>query len=287
MASFDYFRPATVGEALSLLREHEGSAPVAGATDVWVNLRSKKLQPKALVSLRAIPELTSWSHEGSALVLGAAVPHGVVEDSDWLGAHFPALRQACSAVGSRQVRNVGTVGGNLCNAAPSADSAVPLLLYDAVCLVAGPDGTREVALADFFKGPGKTALAPGELLTGLRVPLPAPGTFSGYWKHTRRKAMELPLLGVGALVTLGDDGRTVTKARVALGVAGPVPLRVPRAEGALVGQPVSEALLREAARIAAEDAQVRDSWRSKAWYRREMIRVLIPRVLLEAGALGA
>ena len=287
MASFEYFRPSTVGEALSLLREHEGSAPVAGATDVWVNLRSKKLQPKALVSLRTIPELTSWSLEGSALVRGAAVPHGVVEDSDWLGTHFPALRQACSAVGSRQVRNVGTVGGNLCNAAPSADSAVPLLLYDAVCVVAGHEGVREVALTDFFKGPGKTALAPGELLTGLRVPLPEPRTFSGYWKHTRRNAMELPLLGVGALVTLADDGCTIAKARIALGVAGPVPLRVPRAEAALEGQAASVETFRRAASIAAEDARVRDSWRSKAWYRREMIRVLIPRVLTEAGALGA
>jgi len=287
MASIEYFRPASLNEALSLLQKHgEGAVPVAGATDVWVNLRSKKLQPKALVSVRAIEELIVLGRDATSFVVGAATPHAALEDSDWVGEFFPALRRACGSVGSRQVRNVGTVGGNICNAAPSADSAIPLLLYDAVCTLYDTRGPREVPVDRFFQGPGKTVLAQGELLTEIRIPLPPNRTFSGYWKHTRRKAMELPLLGVGALVTLAEDGETVTKARIALGVAGPVPVRVRRAEEALEGKKASLEVFQEAARIAAEDAQVRDSWRGKAWYRREMIRVLIPRVLTEAGALN-
>lgn len=288
MASFEYLRPDTLGNALAVLDElGEGAVPVAGATDVWVNLRSKKIAPKVLVSLRSIPGLNYLHEEGASLVLGAATPHAALEDSTWVAEHFPALHKACSSVGSRQVRNVGTVGGNLCNGAPSADSAVPLLLYDAVCVVRSLLGARDVPLAEFFQGPGKTALGRGELLTEIRVPAPSPRTYSGYWKHTRRNAMELPLLGVGALVSLAEDGRTIAKARIALGVAAPVPLRVERAEAALEGKTASSEVFREAARIAAEDAQVRDSWRGKAWYRREMIRVLVPRVLEQAGALGA
>jgi carbon-monoxide dehydrogenase medium subunit len=279
-----YHRPRTLEEAFALLAEVEGSMPVAGATDVWVNLRAKKIAPRALVSLREIPGLSGLRREGDTLVVGAATPHAVLEDSQAVEADFPALHRACSSVGSRQVRNVGTVGGNLCNAAPSADSAVPLLLYDAECVLGSRTGTRRLAVADFFKGPGQSALAAGELLTELRVPRPAPRTYSGYWKHTRRKAMELPLLGVGALVTLAEDGETVANARIALGVAAPVPLRARDAEAALQGRRLTRRAVEEAAELAAEGARVRDSWRGKAWYRREMIRVLVPRVLEEAGA---
>ncbi|MBI5442766.1 MAG: xanthine dehydrogenase family protein subunit M [Deltaproteobacteria bacterium] len=282
----DYHRPRTIEEALALLGEVEGAMPVAGATDVWVNLRAKKIAPTALVSLREVAELAGLRREGTTLVIGAATPHGVVEDCQEIAAEFPALHRACSSVGSRQVRNVGTVGGNLCNAAPSADSAVPLLLYDAECVLRSRTGTRRLPVADFFKAPGRSALAAGELLTEIRMELPGPRTWSGYWKHTRRKAMELPLLGVGALVALAEDGETVAKARIALGVAAPVPIRAGDAEAALVGQRLTRETVEAAAKIAADGAQVRDSWRGKAWYRREMIRVLIPRVLGEAGAFG-
>jgi CO/xanthine dehydrogenase FAD-binding subunit len=284
MPDLAYHRPKSLTEALSLLeRLADGAVPVAGSTDVWVNLRSKKLKTEALVSLRGIDELCGIRPGAAFLSLGATTPHAAVEDSPWVMANFPALHRACASVGSRQVRNVGTIGGNLCNAAPSADSAVPLLLYDALCIARAPAGEREIPISRFVVAPGKTALARGELLTELRLSVPQPRTFSGYWKHTRRKAMELPLLGVGALVSLGEDGRVAT-ARIALGVAAPVPLRVPKAEAVLEGRPLTRETVQEAAEVAAAEAQVRDSWRGKAWYRREMIRVLIPRVLEEAGA---
>lgn len=286
MQSFDYHRPESLEETLGLLGElGDDALPVAGATDVWVGIHAGKFAPRALISLRGVSALGGLAPgEDGGLALGATTPHGVVEDSAWVAEHFPALHRACSSVGSRQVRNVGTVGGNLCNAAPSADSAVPLLLYDAVCEIAGPAGRREVALESFFTGPGKTVLEHGELLVGVRLPAPPPRTWADYWKLTRRKGMELPILGVGARVSLAEDGRTVRTARIALGVAGPTPARARRAEAALEGKPLTAEAVRGAAEVASDDARVRDSWRGKAWYRREMVRVLVPRVLERAGA---
>ncbi len=284
MARFAYHRPSSLGEALAMLADlGPGAMAVAGATDVWVSLRAGKVAPAALVSLRNVPDLQGLRKSGRSLAIGACTPHARIEDDPWVAERLPALHQACSQVGSRQVRNVGTVGGNLCNAAPSADSAVPLLLYDAECWIEGPEGHRNLPLADFFTGPGTTVLEPGEVLSEVRVPLPEGRTFSGYHKVTRRKAMELPLLGVGVRVSLGDEGR-VAVARIALGVAGPTPLRVREAEELLEGRPLTPESAREAAEAAARLARVRDSWRGRAWYRRELIRVLIPRILEDAGA---
>ena len=183
MQQFDYLRPTSLKEALDLLGQHgaKGTA-VAGGTDVWVGVRSGKISPSVVVSLNGIPgfreispERDTAAYDGAAegagaahvgMRLGAGARHADVEDSVWVARHFPALQQACEGVGSRQVRNVATVGGNLCNAAPCADSGVALLLYDAVMLIQGANGSREVPLDQFFVGPGETVLEPGELLTG-------------------------------------------------------------------------------------------------------------------------
>lgn len=284
MHAFEYCRPETVDEALELLSGREGAVPVAGATDVWVGLHAGKLSPRSLVSLRRIPGLAGIREDAGAVVLGATTTHAAVEDSELMRERLPALHRACSAVGSRQVRNVGTVGGNLCNAAPSADSAVPLLLYDAVCVARGPRGERAIPVAEFFLAPGRSALEAGEILTEVRIPARPERTYADYWKLTRRKAVELPILGVGVRVSLDGDG-VVRQARVALGVAGPTPLRARAAEDALEGRPLTRETAAAAAEAAAQEAQVRDSWRGKAWYRRQMIRVLVPRVLERAGAL--
>ncbi len=285
MARFAYHRPTTLSEALGMLADlGPGAVPVAGATDVWVNLRAGKIAPQALVSLRGVRELAGLHPSEHGLLIGACTPHADVEDSAWVAERLPALHQACSQVGSRQIRNVGTVGGNLCNAAPSADSAVALLLYDAECRIQGPEGHRSVPLAEFFAGPGSTVLGPGELLVEIRVPVPEGGrTFSGYRKLTRRKAMELPILGVGARVTVDESG-VVTAARIALGVAGPTPCRAPEAERILEGERLGPEVVRAATDKGAHKARVCDSRRGEAGYRREMIRVLIPRILEEAGA---
>lgn len=284
MQQFDYLRPGSLKEALDLLGQHgpKGMA-VAGGTDVWVNVRSGKVKPSAVVSLNAIPNMRFILPDGRALSLGAGTRHADVEDSEWMVRHFPALQQACEGVGSRQVRNVATIGGNLCNAAPCADSGVALLLYDAKLITQGTNGSRELTLDQFFVGPGETVLEPGEILTEIRVPDPGERTFSAYWKHTRRRGVELPLLGVGCRVTLSADN-IVEKARISLGVCAPMPKRSYEAEAVLEGKPMTEENVKAAAETAAANALVRDTWRGRAWYRREMVRVLIPRVLAHAGA---
>jgi CO/xanthine dehydrogenase FAD-binding subunit len=288
MNSLEYLQPRDVDEAIALLAGGDGEfLPVTGATDVWAGIRSGKLAPKGLVSLRGIDALHHLRLDPEALVVGAAVTHGRIEDDPAVAAAFPALHRACSAVGSRQIRNVASLGGNLCNAAPSADSAVPALLYDAVCVARGTGGRREIPVAEFFLGPGRNALSAGEILEEIRFPRPPPGTRGEYWKLTRRKGVELPILGVGVRLTPTADGRAVDQARIALGVAGPVPLRAHGAEALLVGEALTPERVRRAAEAAAEESQVRDSWRGKAWYRREMIRVLIPRVIERAGAFGS
>jgi CO/xanthine dehydrogenase FAD-binding subunit len=153
-----------------------------------------------------------------------------------------------------------------------------------VCVAEGPQGTREIPVAEFFVGPSLNCLGVGEILTSVRFPIPGPNTYSEYWKLTRRKGVELPILGVGVRLTLHDDRRTVAVARVALGVAGPTPLRARRAEALLEGAVLTRERVAEAAEGAAQEAQVRDSWRGKAWYRRQMVRVLIPRVVERAQA---
>lgn len=300
-AALDYLRPTSLAEAISLLSSVEGAQPVAGATDVWVGIRSKKHAPKALVSLKRIPnlrfilpdrDLDAYEGRGegvsgtSGVLLGAATTHGDVEDSAWMKSFFPAVHQACSGVGSRQVRNVATVGGNICNAAPCADSAVGLLLYDAQLVLVGPQGERELPLSEFFVGPGETRLGPAEILKEIKVPAPGPRTFAYYWKHTRRKGVELPLLGVGARLTLAEDG-TITCARISLGVCAPMPARSVEAEKVLEGKKLTAELAQEAGEVAARNALVRDTWRGRAWYRREMVRVLVPRVIGLSGALDA
>src|SRR5660398_227397 len=214
----EYYRPRSVEEAIRLLTDlGEEAMLVGGATDVWVEMRSGKLTPKALVSLRGVGDLRYLEPEGSALTIGA--------------------------------------------------------------------GTRHADVEDFFVAPGLTVLEHGEILVRVEVPDSGPRTYAGYWKHTRRRGIELPMLGVGARITFSEDGETVEKSRIALGVAGPTPRRMEEAEAVMEGFPLTEERVLEAARMAAYQAEVRDSFRGKAWYRREMIRVLIPRVLRHAGAL--
>ena len=201
---------------------------VAGGTDVWVNVRSGKVKPTAVVSLNAMPNMRFICRTAGRSPGRRHPPRG----RGGLGVggrHFPALQQACEGVGSRQVRNVATMGGNLCNAAPCADSGVALLLYDAKLITQGTNGSRELTLDQFFVGPGETVLEPGEILTEIRVPDPGERTFPAYWKHTRRRGVELPLLGVGCRVTLSADS-IVEKARISLGVCAPMPKRSYEAE---------------------------------------------------------
>ena len=284
MKPFKYLSPKTVDEAMAFYGQHSETAKfVAGGTDVIVKLKEGWMEPDYLISLKKIEEMGEL-HKNDAtkeLSIGATVTHATLEKSLMIQNEYPIIYDAVSNIGSLQVRNVGTIGGNLINAVPSADGAIPLIALDGVALLQGPDGERSADVKNLFIEPYKTILKPGEILKKITIPPQAPHTGSAYTKFGRRAAMELPLIGIGVLLTLADDLETCTKARICLGVAAPTPMRAFDSEKFLVGKKITEETLIEAGNIAADESQVRDSIRGKAWHRKEMIRVYIKRMGLK------
>lgn len=280
MRTFQYLKPAQLAEALDLLHTHGDKAKiVAGGTDLMVQWKKRLISPHYLVSVRNIPELNFVSLDGD-LRIGSATTHRTLELSSELKRRFPIVFDAVSNLGSVQVRNSATIGGNLCNAAPSADTAPPMLVLEAGVHIAGPEGERSVPIEEFFRGPGRTAVQAGELVTHFSIAAPLPNTGMAYWKHTRRKAMDLPILGVAVLLSFEDDVQTCRRARIGLGVAAPTPMRAREAEAYLEGKAITEDVLAEAGEIAASHARPRTTIRGSEWYRRDMIRVLVKRTAL-------
>ena len=281
MKSFTYLTPRTLDEAVSLYESHEGrSAYIAGGTDVLIKIKEAKIEPDYLISLKHIPvsDRPVLNEDTKALHISAFTTHRTLERSSLIQRSYPILHDAVKNIGSVQIRNTATIGGNLANAVPSADGAIPLIALDAIAHIYGTKGERTIDLIHFFLGPGQTVLEKGEILTEIVVPKLLPRTGSAYIKFGRRKAMELPLLGVGMLLSLDADMATCVKVRIGLGVAAPTPIRAFNAERFLKGKEVTDAALAEAGQIAADEARVRDSIRGVAWYRRELVGVLVKRM---------
>lgn len=280
MNDFDYLMPTSLGEAVGLLKQYGSKAAlIAGGTDVMVKIRKTRKAPEVLISLRRLRDLCYIRKDG-AYHIGALTTHRMLEQSPLVQSELSALHDAASQVGSVQIRNVGTLGGNLCNAAPSADTAGPLLVLDATAVLEGPEGGRRVPLREFFTGTYRTVKKPDEVFVEVEIP-EAMGPFgSAYWKHTRRKAMELPLIGIAVALQLSEDHRDIMDSRIALTVAAPTPIRAYLAEEFLKGKPMTDEVLREAGRMAssADCCTIRTSLRCEAWYREEMVRVFVPRM---------
>ncbi|HUL29181.1 MAG TPA: xanthine dehydrogenase family protein subunit M [Thermodesulfobacteriota bacterium] len=306
MKKFDYFKPKTVEEALTLLAKHGKRAKlIAGGTDVIVMIKQKVIAPDALISLREIPGLDEIKFNGS-LSLGPMVTHRAIEKSEIIRKNFSALADAVDDLGSVQIRNVATIGGNLCTAAPSADTATPLLVLGARVRIKGSERERTLPVEEFFRGPGQTVLKEGELVKELVIPKPLPNTGSAYYKLQRRLALDLPILGVSVLLSLDKNRVTCSdmlcaaspisailhkmeedeilckEVRIALGVAAPTPMRAMKAETLLRGKKLTDELLEDAATTASEEAQPRDSIRGEAWYRKDMVRVLVKRMAMKS-----
>ena len=279
MSKFEYLMPSTIDEAISLMVSRgERAKFVAGGTDVMVKIKEGKITPQYLVSLRRVQGLDQITYKEGELRIGSLVTHRMLELSPVIRKEFPILMDAVTNIGSVQIRNVATIGGNIVNAVPSADGAIPLITLGAQVRIRGPKGERSMALEDLYIGPGQTLLEPGEILLEFVIPKLLPRTGAAYVKHTRREAMELPLLGVAVLLSFAEDLATCTGARIGLGVLAPTPMRARNGEAVLKGQKVTEDVLRNAGKAAAEECKARDSIRGEAWYRREMVEVLVPRM---------
>jgi aerobic carbon-monoxide dehydrogenase medium subunit len=306
MKKFDYLKPKTFEEALSLLAKYgEKAKLIAGGTDVIVMIKQKAIAPDVLISLQGIPGLDQMIYNGS-LSIGPMVTHRAIEKSEVIRNNFSALADAVDDLGSVQIRNVATIAGNICTAAPSADTATPLLVLGTQVKIKSIKEERTVPIEEFFKGPGESVLKTGEMVKELSIPKPLPNTGSAYYKLQRRLALDLPILGVSVLLSLDknkvtcsdllctaspistilhkmeDDEIVCKDVRIALGVAAPTPMRALKAEALLRGKKLSDELLEEAANIASQEAQPRDSLRGEAWYRKDMVRVLVKRMAMKS-----
>jgi len=276
---FNYLEPATIKEAVSLLSKYDGKArAIAGGTDLLVQIRGKTIKPEYVVDIGYIPGLDYINYdEKQGLSIGALATIRAIEKSDKLCRIYPVISQAAGLLGSVAIRNVATIGGNLCNAAPSADTAPPLIGLSARARIIGPGGERLVSLEDFFTGPGETVLKAGELLLEIRVPVPLPGTKGVYLKHGR-SAVDLATVGVAVVMAL-ESGGVCRDVKIVLGAVAPTPMRAKKAEGVLRGKKVEPALVEEAAQVASGEAQPITDVRASAEYRREMVKVFTRRAI--------
>ena len=280
MNDYEYLMPTSLEEAMGLLKKYGSRAGlIAGGTDVMVKIGNTRKAPDVLISLRRLGALR-YIQKNSGYHIGALTTHRMLEESLLVQSELSALHDAASQVGSVQIRNVGTLGGNICNAAPSADTAGPLLALDATAVLEGPEGRRRVPLTEFFTGTYRTARKPDEVLVELDIPEEMGRFGSAYWKHTRRKAMELPLIGIAVAVKLSQNQAEILDCRIALTVAAPTPVRAYRAEEFLKGKAFTDKAIQEAGRIASSTdcCSIRTSLRCEAWYREEMVRVFVPRM---------
>jgi carbon-monoxide dehydrogenase medium subunit len=278
MKAFEYFAPRSLAEAVEVLARYDGEArTVAGGTDLLLKMKAGRLSPRAIVNIKRVPELRGLTFN-SHLTLGALTTLEEIKQSSIIRERYPALSDAAATMASVQIRNLATVGGNMCNAAPSADLAPILIALNAAARLAGIKGERRIPLEDFFTGPGATVLAPGELLVSLEVPPPAGP--SVYLKHSPREHMDIAVVGIGlALRGYNPLSQACAEPRVVLGAVAPVPLRARRAEAELTGGPLAAERIDRAAKIAAEEAKPIDDVRGSAWYRRRMVAVLTRRGL--------
>lgn len=285
MNRFDYLAPTSLAEALAMLADRPEALPLAGGTDLLVQIKEHRRPVEALLSLKRVSEMHQLSLNGT-LVLGTAVSLAQIAAEQQIRQNYAALGDGAALIGSVQIRSMATVGGNLCNASPSADTAPPLLVLKAQAVIAATGGERTVPLAEFFLGPGRTILQPGEILKEIVVPQPLARSGSCYLRHTPRAAMDIAVVGVAAAISLDTEG-VIAEARLALGAVAPTPIRAAAAEALLPGQRLTEELLAEVGHVAAQEARPIDDMRASAEYRRHLVSVLTQRALGQAVARAA
>jgi carbon-monoxide dehydrogenase medium subunit len=279
MKKYDYFQPETLKDAYSLMeKSNSGARYIAGGTDLIANIKNRLIQPDALISLRRIKEI-SGINQNKDLTLGSMTLLKDIERDLNIGQNYPALAQAVKALATPQIRNVATVGGNLCNSAPSADCAPPLLVLEASVTLEGPGGQRSIAIEDFFKGPGQTCMDMSEILTRIRITPPRENTGMAFLK-VGRVSTDIAIVNAAACLTM--EKNVCRKCRLSVGAVAPVPLRLTTVEKMIEGQEISPELLNRAGKMAEEEVKPITDVRSTSGYRRIMSGVLIKRAIEEA-----
>lgn len=277
---FEYFSPSSVEEACSLLYKYQAEAKLlAGGTDLFVKMKKKEVLPKFVINLKGIEKLDQieWD-DREGLKIGPLVTHDALVRHPIVREKFDFLAETCLKIGTRQVRNMGTLVGNLCNASPSSDAASPLLVLEARLKLVHLYGERIVPLQEFFIGPFQTVLDSQEIVIEVQIPRPAPYTAGTYQYVHKASSVGETLVGAAVLLTLDPKDSICKEARISLSSVAPTPFRAKAAERILNGKRVEEKVIREAARMASDETQPR----SRPWYRREMSRVLVRQAILQA-----
>ena len=288
MRNFEYHAPPNLAEAIALLQKYDGKAKIlAGGTDLLIRIRDRAIHPQVVIDLKQIPQLYGIHYEqDKGLRLGPLTLIRDIETSKIIREKFGVLSQAAETLGSVQVRNKATVGGNLCNAAPSADMAPPLIGLDAEVKIAGRGKDKTLPLEAFFRGPGETALGPDEILIEISVPNMAPHSYGVYLKHGRRKALDLAVVGVASVLTMDSTLSKCEDIRIVLGAVAPTPMRAKKAEAVIRGNDLSDSVINEAAKIAAEECSRISDVRGSEWYRRQVVEALVKRGINQALAMA-
>jgi CO/xanthine dehydrogenase FAD-binding subunit len=281
LKDIDYAAPKTVAEACALLKQRGDKARcLAGGTDIIVQLREHRRDVDVLVDIKHIPEVAALSYDArQGLRIGAAVPCCQIYENKEIARAYPGLIDAAALVGGIQIQSRASLGGNLCNSSPAGDTIPALIALEAVCIIAGPKGNREVPVEKFCTGPGKNVLDSGEFLLSLRLPPPKPRSGAAYLRFIPRNEMDIAVAGAGVAVTLDDKKSECTAARIALAAVAPTPLLVAEASAALVGTELGEAAVAKAASLAQAAAKPITDMRGEADYRRHLVGVLVKRAL--------
>jgi xanthine dehydrogenase FAD-binding subunit len=267
------YEAMSVQHAVELMQAHPSAVLIAGGSDVLIKMREGKLAGAELISLYKLDELreVTMDPDGS-LRIGPMTSFSHATKSPLLQKYMPVLGESADTAGGPQLRNIGTLGGNICNGVTSADTASTEVAYDAMLEITGPGGMRKISIHDFYKGVGKVDLQPGELLTGIIIPKESYENCFGYYiKYAMRNAMDIATIGCSVNVVLSADKKTIQRVRISYGVAGPVPMRARSAETAVNGQPVSEATIELIGNAVLNDVNPRTSWRASADFRKQII----------------
>ena len=285
MKDFQYLAPRRLDEAAALMAEHAGAAQLlAGGTDLLIFMRNGRKSPEVVVDAKKIPELTRLELDAERLVIGAAVSCRSVWEHPDLTGRFPALADAATLIGGIQIQGRATFGGNLCNAAPSADTVPAVIVYGATAQVASARGERGVPVEEICTGPGRTSLAADEILVSLTIPTPAANSGAAFLRFIPRNEMDIAVANAAAQVELDAAGETFRAARIAIGAVAPTPLFVEAAGAALAGKPVNDETLAAAARIARDAATPINDMRGTIEHRKQLVEVLTARALRRACA---
>ena len=283
MHPFAYVAPSTVEEAVAVLDEHGDRArPLAGGTDLLVKARANVWELDAVVDVKNIPELMNLEVGKNGLSIGAGVPCYQVYENDQVADEYPGIIDGTSIIGGIQIQSRAGLGGNLCNAAPSGDGIPALIAHSAVARIAGPNGTREVAVEEFCTGPSRTVIEPGELLVSIEVPKPAANSGAAYTRFIPRNEMDIAVAGVGVYVVLDKSGNNFESARIALASVGPIPILANEAGDSMSGKPVNDETIAAAAKLARNAASPITDMRGTIEQRKHLIEVLTDRMIKQA-----